>query len=189
MVEQRIWRVAAALGLLLLLFPGSGVAAEHDVAAERAPTVILLSFDGVRHDYLDREGLPALERIARTGARARSLTPVFPASTFSSHVALATGAHTDRHGIVGNRFHDPKKGDFDYSNDASFIEAEPIWATAERQGVRSATFFWVGSETGDLPPECDEFEGVSIPMRGHVESLNVTVATSLLLFASGRAID
>ena len=147
MVEQRIWRVAAALGLLLLLFPGSGVAAEHDVAAERAPTVILLSFDGVRHDYLDREGLPALERIARTGARARSLTPVFPASTFSSHVALATGAHTDRHGIVGNRFHDPKKGDFDYSNDASFIEAEPIWATAERQGVRSATFFWVGSET------------------------------------------
>lgn len=48
---------------------------------------------------------------------------------------------------------------------------------------------WVGSETGDLPPECDGFEGVSIPMRGRVESLNVTVATSLLLFASGRAID
>ncbi len=147
MVGQRIWRVAAALGLLLLLFPGTGLAAEHGAAAERAPTVILLSFDGVRHDYLDRGGLPALERIARTGARARSLTPVFPASTFPSHVALATGAHTDRHGIVGNRFHDPKQGDFDYSNDASFIEAEPIWATAERQGVRTATFFWVGSET------------------------------------------
>jgi predicted AlkP superfamily pyrophosphatase or phosphodiesterase len=109
--------------------------------------VILLSFDGVRHDYLDRGSFPALERIAREGVRAKALTPVFPASTFSSHVALATGAHTDRHGIVGNRFLDPKKGDFDYSNDASFIEAEPIWATAERQGVRSATFFWVGSET------------------------------------------
>ena len=147
MIEQLIRRVAAALGLLLLLFPGSGVAAEHGAAAERAPVVILLSFDGVRHDYLDRGGLPALERIARTGARAKSLTPVFPASTFPSHVALATGAHTDRHGIVGNRFHDPEKGDFDYSNDASFIEAEPIWAAAERQGVRSATFFWVGSET------------------------------------------
>jgi len=148
MVEQLIRRVVVALGLLLLLSPGSGVAAEHGAAVERDPVVILLSFDGVRHDYLDRGSLPALERIVRTGTRAKSLTPVFPSSTFPSHVALATGAHTDRHGIVGNRFHDPKKGDFDYSNDASFIEAEPIWATAERQGVRSAAFFWVGSETG-----------------------------------------
>ena len=107
MVEQPIRRVAAALGLLLLLSPAPGVAAEQGAAAEGDPTVILLSFDGVRHDYLDRGGLPALERIARTGARARSLTPVFPASTFPSHVALATGAHADRHGIVGNRFYDP----------------------------------------------------------------------------------
>jgi len=147
MVEQLIRRVAAALGLLLLLSPGSGVAAERGAAVERDPVVILLSFDGVRHDYLDRGGLPALERIAREGVRAKALTPVFPASTFPSHVALATGAHTDRHGIVGNHFFDPTKGEFDYSNDASFIEAEPIWAAAERQGVRSATFFWVGSET------------------------------------------
>lgn len=147
MVEQLIRRVAAALGLLLLLFPGSGLAAELGAAVETEPVVILLSLDGVRHDYLDRGGLPALERIARQGVRAKALMPVFPASTFPSHVALATGAHTDRHGIVGNRFYDPKRGDFDYSNDASFIEAEPIWVAAERQGVRSATFFWVGSET------------------------------------------
>jgi len=46
---------------------------------------------------------------------------------------------------------------------------------------------WVGSETGELPAACDPFEGVSIPMRGRVESLNVTVAASLLLYASGRA--
>ena len=140
-------RAVAALGLLLLLSAPSGAEAERGPAAASEPIVILLSFDGVRHDYLDRGGLPALERIARTGVRAKSLTPVFPSSTFPSHVAIATGTHADRHGIVGNRFHDSKKGDFDYSNDASFIEAEPIWVTAERQGIRSATFFWVGSET------------------------------------------
>jgi uncharacterized membrane-anchored protein YhcB (DUF1043 family)/arylsulfatase A-like enzyme len=139
--------VAVLLGFLLLLCAASGGAARPGAASEVDPVVILLSFDGVRHDYLDRGGLPALERIARTGARARSLTPVFPSSTFPSHVALATGAPADRHGIVGNRFRDPERGDFDYSNDASFIEAEPIWVTAERQGVRSAAFFWVGSET------------------------------------------
>ena len=48
---------------------------------------------------------------------------------------------------------------------------------------------WVGSETGELPAACDGFDGVSIPMRGRVESLNVTVAASLLLYAAGRAVD
>jgi len=144
-----IRRVAPALGslLLLLLVAVSGVAAERGEIGERPPVVILLSLDGVRHDYLDRGGLPALERIGRSGARAEGLIPIFPSSTFPNHVALATGTHADRHGIVANRFHDPEKGDFSYSGDASFIEAEPIWVTAERQGVRSAAFFWVGSET------------------------------------------
>ncbi len=109
--------------------------------------MIVLSWDGVRHDYLDRAGLPALERMARDGARADALVPVFPANTFPSHVSLATGAPVDRHGIVGNRFHDRHRGDFSYSNDASWIEAEPLWACAERQGVKAAAFFWVGSET------------------------------------------
>jgi arylsulfatase A-like enzyme len=142
-------RVAPALGtpLLLLLVAVSAVAAERGEIGERTPVVILLSLDGVRHDYLDRGGLPALERIARSGARAEGLIPIFPSSTFPNHVALATGTHADRHGIVNNRFHDPEKGDFSYSGDASFIEAEPIWVTAERQGVRTAAFFWVGSET------------------------------------------
>jgi predicted AlkP superfamily pyrophosphatase or phosphodiesterase len=140
-------RVVAALWFLLLLSVAPGAAAERGSGAERDPAVILLSLDGVRHDYLDRGDLPALEQMARRGLRARALVPVFPASTFPSHVALATGTHADRHGIVGNRFFDPTKGEFNYSNDASFIEAEPIWCAAERQGVRSAAFFWVGSET------------------------------------------
>ncbi|MBM3990348.1 MAG: RNA methyltransferase [Planctomycetes bacterium] len=48
---------------------------------------------------------------------------------------------------------------------------------------------WVGSETGASPEASARFEGVTIPMRGGVESLNVTVAASLLLFAAGRAED
>ncbi len=44
---------------------------------------------------------------------------------------------------------------------------------------------WVTGETGTSPAIMTDFEGVSIPMAGAVESLNVTVATSLLLFAAG----
>jgi predicted AlkP superfamily pyrophosphatase or phosphodiesterase len=109
--------------------------------------VILLSWDGTRWDYPDRAELPALERMTREGVRAERLIPVFPASTFPNHVALATGAHVDRHGIVANRFWDTERGRYDYSDDASWIEAEPLWIAAERQGVRAAGFLWVGSAT------------------------------------------
>lgn len=46
---------------------------------------------------------------------------------------------------------------------------------------------WVGAETGAEPDAMRAFDAVTIPMAGEVESLNVTVATSLLLFAAGRA--
>ena len=89
-------------------------------------TVILLSLDGVRYDYAERAETPGLDRMASTGARAQRLLPVFPANTFPNHVSLATGTYVDTHGIVGNRFHDRERGEFDYSDDASWIEAEPI---------------------------------------------------------------
>jgi arylsulfatase A-like enzyme len=130
--------LTAATLAALFLFVG--------VAGAR-PVVILLSFDGVRHDYLDRDTLPAFGRMAREGARADALLPIFPSTTFPNHVALATGTYADRHGVVANKFLDAKLGAFDYGNDARFLEAEPLWATAERQGVPAAVFFWVGSET------------------------------------------
>ena len=128
--------------LLSLFFVGFASAYAH---AE--PTVIVLSWDGVRSDYPARTSLPALERMAREGMHAGRMTPVFPASTFANHVSLATGTYPDRHGIVDNRFWDRERGLYDYDNDASWLEAEPLWAAAERQGVRAATFYWVGSET------------------------------------------
>ncbi|MCZ6462761.1 MAG: ectonucleotide pyrophosphatase/phosphodiesterase [Proteobacteria bacterium] len=146
-------RFAARLvpALLILGLAADATAAEEPSGAEPTldgrPVVIVLSMDGVRHDQIDREGLPAFERMIREGLRAERLRPVFPAVTFPNHVALATGAPVDRHGIVANEFHDRKRGDFRYANDASWIEAEPLWVAAERQGVTSASFFWVGSET------------------------------------------
>jgi predicted AlkP superfamily pyrophosphatase or phosphodiesterase len=129
-------RALALLALLLLA-----------LAAGAEPTVILLSLDGVRHDYPERVPDGALARMAREGASASRLVPVFPSSTFPGHVSLATGTYPDRHGIVDNQFLDRTRGEFRMGNDASWIEAEPLWAAAERQGVPAAVYFWVGSET------------------------------------------
>jgi len=64
---------------------------------------------------------------------------------------------------------------------------------ATRGGAPLGTFdwrgpiaLWMGSETGSLPESARAFERVTIPMAGQVESLNVAVAASLLLHASGR---
>ena len=99
----------------------------------------------MRHDYPDRVAGGAFSRLEREGVRADRLEPPFPASTFPAHVTLATGCYPERHGILNSRFLDRARGEFDRSNDPSWIECEPIWVTAERQAVRSAVSNWIGS--------------------------------------------
>lgn len=145
---RRMALLASICGALVLLGAVSSASSE-DVARAADPVVILLSWDGVRHDYPERADLPGLRRMQREGARADQLVPVYPSDTFPNHVSLATGTHPDRHGIMGNTFRDAERepGFFSYDKDASWIEAEPLWCAAERQGVIAATYFWVGSET------------------------------------------
>lgn len=112
-----------------------------------APLVIVMSWDGMRYDYPDRAAFPGLTRMQREGLRAERLIPGWPSSTFPGHVTLATGTWAGTHGIVDNEFLDRTRGRYAYSSDASWLDAEPLWITAERQGVHAATYFWVGSET------------------------------------------
>ena len=137
-------RTGLLVGSVLLAMLATLVAS---VSSAERPVVIVLSWDGVRHDYLDRAEFPGLGRIEKNGLRAERLIPVFPSNTFPNHVALATGTYPDRHGIVDNVFRDGERGIHDYAADGSWIDAEPIWVTAERQLVRAAIFFWPGSET------------------------------------------
>lgn len=74
--------------------------------------------------------------------------PSFPSVTFPNHYSMATGLHPDHHGLVNNFFYAP---DLDSvyvmgNPNPAFFGGEPIWNTAEKQGVRTASFYWVGSE-------------------------------------------
>ena len=77
--------------------------AEH----RQKPSLLLVSFDGFRADYLERFDLPNFRRVIARGTRARSLHPVFPSITFPNHYSLVTGLYTEHHGIVENSFFDP----------------------------------------------------------------------------------
>ena len=114
--------------------------------------VVMLSLDGFRWDYPDRIPTPNLDYIAQHGVKARSLQASFPTKTFPNHYSMATGLYPDNHGIVLNSFFDPALNahynimDRTTVEDPRFYGGEPIWVTAEKQGVVSASYFWVGSE-------------------------------------------
>ena len=109
--------------------------------------VIVISLDGLRFDYLERTETEAFSYITKAGARASSLVPVYQSSTFPTHVTMATGVTPDLHGILHNSFYDKERGSFSYSPDASWIQSEPVWSIVENQDIKTATYFWVGSET------------------------------------------
>lgn len=116
------------------------------------PTVVVLSMDGFRWDYPKQLPLPNFERLARSGVVAERLQPSFPSKTFPNHYSIATGLYPGHHGLVNNTFTEATSGLVYKIGDRSAVEnpifygGEPIWNTAEKAGLRSACFFWVGSE-------------------------------------------
>ena len=124
------------------------------------PYLILISIDGFRWDYQDLYETPALDRLAARGVRAESLQPVFPTLTFPNHYSIATGLYPANHGIVANDFPDPESGDWYQYKVASIVQqgrwygGEPIWVAAEKNGMVSAAFFFVGTEADidGIPP-------------------------------------
>jgi predicted AlkP superfamily pyrophosphatase or phosphodiesterase len=115
------------------------------------PRVLLISLDGFRWDYLDRPGAVNLRALAARGVRAERMIPSFPSKTFPNHYSLVTGLTPEHHGLVANSMRDPELGLFRSSDSVAQHEprwwgGEPIWVTAERQGLRAASYFWPGSE-------------------------------------------
>jgi ectonucleotide pyrophosphatase/phosphodiesterase family protein 5 len=103
--------------------------------------VLWISVDGLRGDYIGRAPLPFFDRLVAEGLWTKKMAPPFPSITFPSHVTEATGVGADRHGVPGNSFLVDGKL-LKFPSDSSLLEAEPIWITAQRQGVRAGVFDW-----------------------------------------------
>ncbi len=155
---------------------------EHQLSNGTHPwrkTVILVSLDGVKPQYLAEGKLPRLVELgldppspssstsagAAAGLLAAYMQPRFPTLTFPNHWTLLTGLNVESHGIVANDFFlppphlappSPRAGrHFVYtdplrSHDPAWWAGTPLWATAERSGVPSAVLMWPG------PPRTSE---------------------------------
>lgn len=116
------------------------------------PYTILISFDGYRWDYPNRGITPSFERIKKNGVSAISLQPSFPTKTFPNHYSIVTGLHPQNHGIISNNMYDRFYNEYFSLGDRNAVEnsrwyrGEAIWETARKQGIKTASYFWPGSE-------------------------------------------
>ena len=112
---------------------------------------IVVSLDAFRWDYPTIYNTPWLDSIAANGVAA-TMVPSYPSSTFPNHFTLATGLVPDHHGIVNSQFWAPETGELFSMGDSAtrynpyYFGGEPIWVTAKKQGVKSASIYWVGSD-------------------------------------------
>lgn len=119
---------------------------------EKEPIVILISLDGFRHDYVERFQPENLSRFIAEGTSAKGLIPSFPTKTFPNHYTIATGMLPEHHGLVDNAFYEPAKnqvytmGNRDIVQDGYWYGGTPIWVLAEQQGIKAASYFFVGTE-------------------------------------------
>lgn len=154
-----------------------GVAGQVRRVKNLAPTVILISLDGFRADYIDKFQPPTLMRLAREGVRAKWLIPSFPTKTFPNHYAIATGLYPEHNGIVENNIYDFGTV-FTLNNREEVGKSrwwlgEPIWATAVKQGQRTGAFFFPGTEAeiaGARPTYYKEYDG-KIPNEARVDQI------------------
>ena len=141
------------------------------------PTVILISLDGFRYDYVDKYEAPTIAKLARERVRAKWMIPSFPTKTFPNHYTVVTGLYPANHGIVENNVYDFgtvfTMGKREEVENPRWWGGEPIWVTAEKQGQVAASFFWVGSEAkinGVQPTYWKTYDG-KIPNEERVDTV------------------
>ncbi|MEZ7275900.1 alkaline phosphatase family protein [Pseudoalteromonas sp. 68 DY56-GL68] len=128
------------------------------VKATEEQSVVLISIDGFRWDYIEKHDAKNLKIISEQGVRATKMRPVYPTKTFPNHLSIITGLLPVNHGIVDNRFCDTERNECykmgKGKDDSTWLNGIPLWNLAQMQGVKAATYFWPESDArfnGMLP--------------------------------------
>uniref|UniRef100_A0A1I7VFF8 NUC domain-containing protein n=1 Tax=Loa loa TaxID=7209 RepID=A0A1I7VFF8_LOALO len=137
------------------------------------PPLLIISSDGFRDNYLDKNITPTIQRLINYGTHSKYMLPTFPSKTFPNHYTIATGLYPAWHGIIDNRFYDTRFKDFFKKNinQPGWYLGEPIWETAQKAGLMSAVFFWPGSNAvGKLPNYWIRYNS-SVPLTHRIDTL------------------
>ncbi|MEQ9377907.1 MAG: ectonucleotide pyrophosphatase/phosphodiesterase [Imperialibacter sp.] len=165
---------------ILLLFTIVALLFEScNPSKKEAPYVLLISFDGFRHDYVAKFRPPHFLKFIEDGTAAETMLPSFPSKTFPNHYSIVTGMYPGHHGLVDNTFYDSARnvvytmGKRELVQDAYYYGGTPLWQLAQQQGLKSASYFWVGSEApvaGNYPTYYNIYDG-SVPNEDRISQV------------------
>uniref|UniRef100_A0A672M404 SMB domain-containing protein n=1 Tax=Sinocyclocheilus grahami TaxID=75366 RepID=A0A672M404_SINGR len=117
------------------------------------PPLLLVSLDGFRAGYMKAYSsqLPVISKLRKCGTSTPYMRPAYPTKTFPNHYTIVTGLYPESHGIVDNKMYDvTRNASFSLRADEKFnpawYQGEPVWLTAMRNKLKTATFFWPGSD-------------------------------------------
>ncbi|XP_062979510.1 ectonucleotide pyrophosphatase/phosphodiesterase family member 7 [Elgaria multicarinata webbii] len=112
--------------------------------------LLLVSFDGFRWNYDQDVDTPNLDAMARDGVKAQYMIPPFVTQTSPCHFTLLTGRYIENHGVIHNMWFNTTTGQkLPYYNTQGRSDwwdngSLPIWITAQRQGLKTASLFFPG---------------------------------------------
>lgn len=156
---------AAFLVLALAACAHIGQTSHTASVAVDEPIVLMIGVDGLTADALDLFDAPNMQALANRGIRPEDMVPVMPSVTFTNFYSIATGLYPEDHGMINNAPFDRELNEGFVNpmsaQDSRWWAGEPIWITAERQGLPTSIMFWLGSEVefaGDRPTRWTPYE-------------------------------
>lgn len=160
--------------LILILAHGSGFSQHAD-----RPYVVMISFDGFRYDYVEKYQPKHIKKFIKRGAAATKMLPSYPSKTFPNHYTLVTGLYPEHHGLVDNSFYDAGRDAYytirqrDKVEDPYYYGGLPIWQLVQQNGMKAASYFWVGSEApvgGTYPSYYHKYDG-AVPYSNRIQAV------------------
>jgi predicted AlkP superfamily pyrophosphatase or phosphodiesterase len=115
------------------------------------PYLLIVSIDGYRWDYTDMYNPPTIKKFREEGSSSAGLIPCYPSKTFPNHYTIISGMRPGKHGLIDNHFYDSRRKQSYINRDDSVVEdgswygGVPLWNLAEKNGLRSASYFWIAS--------------------------------------------
>lgn len=141
--------------------------------------VLLVSYDGFRYDYPEKFGLENFKKLKEKSSYAKGVIPSFPSKTFPNHYTIITGMYPGNHGLVDNMFFSQSENKF-YSipdrtavQNPNFYGGIPLWQWLQKKGIKTASYFWVGSEApiqGEYPTYWKQYDS-KVPYDDRVEQV------------------
>lgn len=165
-ISHKLTVTLSCFGLLCVCLPSA--------VADKSPALLIVSYDGFRPEYFNRNVTPYMNRLRNEETAANYMQSVFPTKTFVNHFTIATGLYAGTHGVLANSVYDHKLNrNLNYSSDLFHYNPaiRPLWTLNELAGGHSGCMMWPGTDYVYSNRSCTFMQvyNISIPYKERVD--------------------